>query len=112
MGTQWPCMAKQLMNLEVFAISIRRSAEVLNSFGLDVTDLVTNGRPNECDLRNIIPVFVSIASVQVALVDVLNEIGITPDGIIGHSVGELGCSYADGSLTAEQIVLAAYWRGK
>ncbi|GBM44560.1 Fatty acid synthase [Araneus ventricosus] len=112
MGTQWPCMAKQLMNLEVFARSIRRSAEVLNPLGPDLIDLVTNGMKNECNLINIINVFVSIASVQVALVDVLNEIGITPDGVIGHSVGELGCAYADGSLTAEQMVLAAYWRGK
>ena len=36
---------------------------------------------------------------------------IRPDGILGHSVGELGCAYADGSLTAEEAVLAAYWRG-
>lgn len=31
--------------------------------------------------------------------------------MIGHSIGELGCSYADGSLSAEQAVLAAYYRG-
>lgn len=37
--------------------------------------------------------------------------GITPDGIVGHSVGELGCAYADGSFTAEEVILAAYWRG-
>ena len=37
--------------------------------------------------------------------------GIQPDGIVGHSVGELGCAYADGSLTAAETVLAAYWRG-
>ena len=49
---------------------------------------------------------------QVALVDVLNALGMSPDGIIGHSVGELGCGYADGSLTARETVLAAYWRGR
>lgn len=38
--------------------------------------------------------------------------GITPDGIVGHSVGELGCAYADGSFTAEEVILAAYWRGE
>ena len=37
--------------------------------------------------------------------------GITPDGIVGHSVGELGCAYADGSFTAKEVILAAYWRG-
>ncbi|GBN54933.1 Fatty acid synthase [Araneus ventricosus] len=112
MGTQWPCMAKQLMNLEAFASSIRRSAEVLKPYGLDLTDMVTNGGTIESNSSNVISVFVSIAAVQVALVDVLNEIGIIPDGIIGHSMGELGCAYADGSLTAEQILLISYGRGK
>ena len=49
---------------------------------------------------------------QVALVDMLTSIDIKSDGIIGHSVGELGCGYADGSLTAKEAVLAAYWRGR
>lgn len=49
---------------------------------------------------------------QVALVDVLRTLGIEPNGIVGHSVGELGCAYADGGLTAEETVLSAYWRGR
>lgn len=44
--------------------------------------------------------------------DLLTSLDIKPDGIVGHSVGELGCAYADGSLTAEETVLAAYWRGR
>lgn len=47
-----------------------------------------------------------------ALVDLLKSIGIEPDGFIGHSVGELGCAYADGTLTVEQAVLVAYSRGR
>lgn len=43
--------------------------------------------------------------------DVLRELGIVPDHVIGHSVGELGCAYADGCFTAEQMILAAYYRG-
>lgn len=46
------------------------------------------------------------------MTDVLFAVGIQPDGIIGHSVGELGCAYADGTFTAEQTVLAAFWRGR
>lgn len=49
---------------------------------------------------------------QVALVDLLSAIGVMPDGILGHSVGELACGYADGSLTAKETILAAFWRGK
>lgn len=44
--------------------------------------------------------------------DTLKKIGIKPDGMIGHSVGELVCGYADGCLTKAQTVLAAYWRGR
>jgi len=35
-----------------------------------------------------------------------------PDGMIGHSAGEMACSYADGSLTLEQTLQVAYWRGR
>lgn len=31
---------------------------------------------------------------------------------MGHSVGELGCAYADNTFTREQAILAAYWRGR
>lgn len=44
--------------------------------------------------------------------DLLRELEITPDGMIGHSVGELGCAYADDCFTAEQMILCAYYRGK
>lgn len=54
----------------------------------------------------------SFLFVQIGLVDVLKELGLVPDGVIGHSVGELGCAYADGCLTAEQMILSAYARGK
>lgn len=49
---------------------------------------------------------------QVGLVDVMRAVDIMPDGFVGVSVGELGCSYLDGCLTAEQTVLAAYWCGR
>lgn len=41
----------------------------------------------------------------------MNALEVVPDGIVGHSVGELGCAYADGCLTAEEMILAAYARG-
>jgi len=45
------------------------------------------------------------------LFDVLSAVGITPDLVIGYSTGELGCAYADGCLTAEQTLKAAYYYG-
>lgn len=49
---------------------------------------------------------------QIAQIDMLAKLGLKPDGIIGHSVGELACGYADGSLSLKEAVLAAYWRGR
>lgn len=45
------------------------------------------------------------------MTELLKQLGIEPDGILGHSVGELGCSFADGCMTPEETVLCAYWRG-
>lgn len=41
----------------------------------------------------------------------LKAAGLKPDGIVGHSVGELACGYADDSLSHEEAILSAYWRG-
>lgn len=49
---------------------------------------------------------------QIAQIDMLTKLGLKPDGIVGHSVGELACGYADGSLSLKEAVLAAYWRGR
>lgn len=110
MGSQWPGMGRELFKIETFARTIQRCAEALKPEGVDLMDLIENGTEETFD--NVMNSFVAIAAIQVALVDVLTSFGIHPDGIIGHSVGELGCAYADGTFTPEQTVLAAFWRGK
>ncbi|UYV71847.1 FASN [Cordylochernes scorpioides] len=110
MGSQWPGMARSMMRLPVFEQSIARSAKVLEAHGIDLYKLILEDITLK--ERSIIPAFVAIASIQVALTDLLFSLGLRPDGLLGHSVGELGCAYADGGLTAEQMVLAAYWRGR
>ncbi|KAG6462008.1 hypothetical protein O3G_MSEX013000 [Manduca sexta] len=110
MGSQWPGMARTLMRLPVFAASIRRSAAALKPHGIDLVHALTDAPDTAFD--DVVTSFVSIAAVQVALVDVLRELEVRPDGIVGHSVGEIGCAYADETLTGEQAVLAAYWRGR
>ncbi|CAN8002218.1 unnamed protein product [Ixodes hexagonus] len=109
MGCQWNGMARQMMQFDIFADSMRRSHELLVPFGIDLIDLVTSDKANN---HTMVSPFVSIAAVQVALVAMLKAVGIEPDGILGHSVGEIGCAYADGGFTAEQTVLCAYWRGR
>ncbi|XP_025837114.1 fatty acid synthase-like isoform X3 [Agrilus planipennis] len=110
MGSQWPTMASDLMRIPVFAESIMRSHAILQKKNVDLLNIITTNDPKIFD--NILHSFIGIAAVQIALTDVLRTVGVVPDGIIGHSVGELGCAYADGCLTAEQMILAAYARGR
>ncbi|XP_028050812.1 fatty acid synthase [Monomorium pharaonis] len=110
MGTQWPGMARQLFSIETFQRSLRRCADALAPHSIDLMSIIMNATDET--FENVIHSFVTIAAMQVAIVDILTLLGISPDGIIGHSVGELGCAYADGAFTPEQTVLAAYCRGK
>ncbi|RYO92477.1 hypothetical protein DL766_000175 [Monosporascus sp. MC13-8B] len=50
-------------------------------------------------------------TVQVALVDVLPESGITFDRVIGHSSGEIWAAYAAGFITARGAIRIAYLCG-
>ncbi|KAL7302666.1 hypothetical protein TKK_0004723 [Trichogramma kaykai] len=109
MGSQWAGMGKELLCIPTFKISMLRCAAALKTCGVDLMDLILNGT-NET-YEDVLNSFVTIAAIQVCLCDLLMLFGIAPDGIVGHSVGEVGCAYADGTFTAEQAVLAAYWRG-
>nr|XP_049698956.1 fatty acid synthase [Helicoverpa armigera]XP_049698957.1 fatty acid synthase [Helicoverpa armigera] len=109
MGSQWAGMGKELMRIPVFAAAIEKCHKALEPKGVNLTKIITDPDPKIYD--NILNSFIGIAAVQIGLTDVLKTIGVEPDYIIGHSVGELGCAYADGCFTAEEMILSAYSRG-
>uniref|UniRef100_A0A1A9UN37 Uncharacterized protein n=1 Tax=Glossina austeni TaxID=7395 RepID=A0A1A9UN37_GLOAU len=110
MGSQWTEMGSSLMAIPKFRESVERCQKVLESKGLNLIKILTSTDATIFD--NILHSFVGIAAIQIGLVDLLRSLNIQPDYIIGHSVGELGCGYADDAFTPEQMVLAAYYRGK
>ncbi|XP_077295535.1 fatty acid synthase-like [Arctopsyche grandis] len=109
MGSQWAGMGSMLLRIPVFAAAIERCHQVLQPKGIDITRTITD--PNPKIYNNILHSFVGIAAIQIGLCDVLKEIGIEADHLIGHGIGELGCAYVDGCLSAEQMILAAYSKG-
>ncbi|XP_065221118.1 fatty acid synthase-like isoform X2 [Planococcus citri] len=109
LGSQWTGMGKSLMEIPILAESIRKSHQFLKPKGLDLIKIITDDDPKTFD--NILNSFVGIAAIQIALVDLLTKLNVQPDGIVGHSLGELGCAYADGCFTSEQMLLVAYYRG-
>ncbi|XP_071547019.1 fatty acid synthase-like [Panulirus ornatus] len=111
MGSQWTGCGRALLNLPTFAATIRRCHAALLPQGLDLIQILTSEDPTM--MSTTAASFSTIAAMQVALIDLLWSVGVHDvAGLVGHSVGELGCAYADGALTVEQTVLAAYWRGR
>uniref|UniRef100_A0A8C3MMS5 Fatty acid synthase n=1 Tax=Geospiza parvula TaxID=87175 RepID=A0A8C3MMS5_GEOPR len=110
MGTQWKGMGLSLMKLDLFRQSILRSDQALKNTGLKVSELLLQANENTFD--DTVHAFVGLAAIQIAQIDMLKATGLHPDGIVGHSVGELACGYADNSLSHEEAILAAYWRGR
>ncbi|KAJ8030667.1 Fatty acid synthase [Holothuria leucospilota] len=112
MGSQWPGMGKDLMAIETFRKSIEKCHNILNVVNPDIQllDLIMNGTKEQ--VNETIAAFVTTTSIQVALVNCLKELGIHPDGMIGHSMGETACAFADELMTEEQTILAIYWRAR
>lgn len=99
--------AKELLKFDVIKRSLKESAGMLSTLSINLMDIIENGLDT-----NPINIGLFIISVQLALVDLLRSIGIKPSGIIGHSMGEMSCAYADGAWKKDQVLFAAYWRMK
>jgi fatty acid synthase, animal type len=109
MGSQWCGMGADLMKISIFSKAIENCHNILQPRGLNLKEIISSSDTKMFD--NILHSFVGIAAVQIGLTDILKALGIQPDFIIGHSVGELGCAYADNCFTAEEMILSAYSRG-
>ena len=102
-------MLSDLQKIPLFNDSINKCHEILLKKEINLIEILSSS--NEKMLENVLHAYVGIAAIQIGLTDVLRSLDISPDYIIGHSVGELGCAYADGCNSAEEIILAAYSRG-
>ncbi|XP_071628686.1 fatty acid synthase-like isoform X1 [Temnothorax longispinosus] len=109
LGSEWFGMSRALIKFPVFAKAIQKCDTILKPYGILLTNILTSDNKNIFD--NIINFLLSLIGLQIGLVDLLTSIGVVPDFIIGHSIGELICGYADGCLTAEETILSAYFIG-
>ncbi|XP_070505887.1 fatty acid synthase-like [Chironomus tepperi] len=109
-GSQWLEMGRDLMKIPLFAQSIEKCHDILMNKGIDLKNIITSS--DEDTFSNVLHSYVGIVAIEIALTDILKALNIVPGYIIGHSVGELGCAYADKCFTAEETILAAYARGK
>lgn len=96
MGSQWPTMGKSMMIFPQFREIVEQCHNVLKPFGVNLVSVITSDDPKI--VYNIVNAFVGIACIQIGLVNLLRSLNVQMDYCIGHSVGELGCAYADGTI--------------
>ncbi|CAG2101714.1 unnamed protein product, partial [Medioppia subpectinata] len=109
LGGQWPAMAKALMPIKIFADKVEECHQILHEFGVDLKHMLLS--ENKTSMASITSKFCSTTAIEIALFEVMKALDITPDGIIGHSFGEIACAYADGCLTTRDAMVVTYFRG-
>ncbi|MDG4826234.1 type I polyketide synthase [Asanoa sp. WMMD1127] len=96
-GSQWAGMGRELLATEpAFAASLTRTDALISSeAGFSVLDVVRSGQPvSGCGFVQ--PV---LFAVQIALADLWRSYGVTPAGVLGHSMGEVAAAVVAGALS-------------
>nr|WP_294524190.1 type I polyketide synthase [uncultured Rhodopila sp.] len=113
MGPQWWAMGQTLYRTEPVyqqaAEEIDRVFQSVSGFSI----LAEMLRP-ETESRITETRFAQPANflLQVALTRLLASVGIVPDAIVGHSVGEVSSAYAAGVLTLREAALVSFHRSR
>jgi acyl transferase domain-containing protein/acyl carrier protein len=113
MGPQWWAMGQTLYRTEpVYRQAADEIDEVFRSVsGFSILDEML--RP-EAESRITETRFAQPANflLQAALTQLLASVGIVPDAIVGHSVGEVSSAYAAGVLTLREAALVSFHRSR
>ncbi|CAG2101324.1 unnamed protein product [Medioppia subpectinata] len=110
LGGQWPAMAKALMPIKTFADTIEECHQTVHKeFGIDLKHILLS--EDKTAISTMTAKFVATTAIEIALFAVIKDLDITPDGIIGHSFGEIACAFADGLITVKQAITVAAYRG-
>lgn len=111
LGCQWKAMGRHLSSFKPIWSTIQSLAKTLDPYGIDLINTLTNEDKNVFE-DNVVNLFTGIVAVQIALIDLLKMLDCKPEGIVGHSIGEISCAYADGLLSASETILLAYHLAK
>ncbi len=112
-GGQWALMGLQLMQRE--PVFRHWMEEIDASFqGLAGWSLLDEIRREDGESRvnDTVVVQPAVMAIQIAMVKLYEHYGIRPEGIVGHSIGEVAAGFAAGALTLEQAVQVIYHRSQ
>ncbi|KAL4928189.1 type I polyketide synthase [Aspergillus undulatus] len=113
-GAQYAEMGRDLLkSYPSFVRSLENARQQLARLGCPWDLLSELCRP-KADSRVNEPAFSQplCTAIQLALVDLLQEFGVSPSAVLGHSSGEIGAAYAAGAVSFKDAITIAYYRGK
>ncbi|SPO07730.1 related to polyketide synthase [Cephalotrichum gorgonifer] len=113
-GAQWAGMGSELIaSSQTFKKSIEESSRILKDLGCEWDLVLELSRPsaesriNESELAQ-----PTTTILQMALVDMLAQFGVSPRFVVGHSSGEIAAAYTVGALTREGAIMCSFFRGR
>jgi [acyl-carrier-protein] S-malonyltransferase len=107
-ASQYPGMGKELADKYPVARAVFNEAD--KALGFSVWDMCCTG--SEEELKQTANTQPAILTCSVAIYRVLEDKGVTPDFVAGHSLGEYSALVAAGSLKFSDAVKIVYKRGK
>jgi len=112
-GPQWWAMGRELLeHAPTFRAVIEECDRLLAQYA-DWSLLVelradeAHSRLNETQIAQ-----PALLALQVGLAALWNEWGVTPEAVVGHSVGEIAAAHVAGRLSLEDAVRVAFHRGR
>lgn len=111
-GAQWAGMGVELLDNPCFSESFSASQAALHELGVtwnlfdELKRPPDQSRINDSELAQPIN-----TALQLGLLDMLSELGVYPQAVIGHSSGEIAAAYAAGILSKANALKIAYYRG-
>lgn len=112
-GGQWIGMSRQLMDeIPLFQSNM---LEIDSKFklltGWSFIDELNNLDETTTRINNTEVVQPLLMAIQISLTYIWNEyFGVKPDGVIGHSVGEVAAAYCSGSIDLDTAIFIIYHR--
>ncbi len=107
-ASQYPGMGKELSDKYPVARAVFDEAD--KALGFSISDMCCTG--SEEELKQTANTQPAILTCSVAIYRILEEKGVTPDFVAGHSLGEYSALVAAGSLKFSDAVQIVYKRGK
>ncbi len=104
-GAQWPGMGREMYQSDAgFRASLDQADEIVRQqAGWSIIEMLFS---DECEsqLKRTEQAQPALFAIQIALCHCLAELGLQPDAVVGHSVGEVAAAYIAGAFDLEEAV--------